>query len=133
MENPSSSSWVYIHPADLDYCPSSSMNPYIHVVPAEDPQNKYGNDCLVFIKEGLKNFPIVHHQGWWYELYRNKKTNQPFLGPFRSEVYATNVEVTLTEESVDNQNKSEPEEDDEPEMNEGLHHTLVVIDPTGPG
>jgi len=88
---------VYVHPADLDYQPSSSTNPHIHVIPAEDPQNKYGSDCLIFSKEGLKTFPIVHHQGWWYELYRDKKTNWAFLGPFHSEVHATDIKVTPVE------------------------------------
>jgi len=54
---------VYIHPADLDYRPSSSTNDHISVVPADDLRNKYGNDCLVFNKEGVKTFPIVRHQG----------------------------------------------------------------------
>jgi len=107
-------------------------NPHIHIVPAEDLQNKYSNDCLVFIKEGLKNFPIVCHQGRWYELYCDKKTNRPFLGLFHSEVHATNIEVVPTEEPVDDQDESEPEEDDEM-RGEDLHHTLVTIDPTGPG
>ncbi len=66
---------MYIHPADLDYCPSSSTNEHIHVISAEDPRNKYSNDCLVFIKEGIKTLPIVRHQDRWYELYRDKKTN----------------------------------------------------------
>ncbi len=61
---------VYIHPTDLDYHPSSSTNAHICVIPAEDPQNKYSNNCLVFEK-GVKTFLIVRHQGWWYELYRD--------------------------------------------------------------
>ncbi len=93
--------WVYIHPADLDYHPSSSTNDHIHVIPAEDPQNKYGNDCLVFDKEGVKTFPIVRHQGRWYELYRDRQTNRGFLGPFRSEVHTTDTEVTPREGSAD--------------------------------
>ena len=99
----------------------------------EDLQNKYGNDCLIFVKDRLKNFPIVCHQGQWYKLYRDKKTNQPFLGPFHSKVHATDTEVTPTEGSADDQDKSEPEEDDEPEVDKGLCYTSVVIDPTGPG
>ena len=133
MASSSLSNQVYIHLTDLNYHPSSLTNPHIHIVPAEDPQNKYSSDCLVFVKEGLKNFPIVCHQGRWYELYHDKKTNQPFLGPFHSEVHATDVKVTPTEESADNQDKSEPEEDDEPEADKGLRHTSVVIDPTGLG
>ncbi len=66
---------VYIHPADLNYRPSSSTNDHIRVVLANDPRNKYGNDCLVFDKEGIKTFPIVRHQGQWYELYRDKQSN----------------------------------------------------------
>jgi len=99
----------------------------------EDPRNKYSSNCLVFIKEGLKTFPIMCHQGWWYKLYRDRKNNRPYLGPFRSKVHATNVEVTPTEESADNQGESKADEDDEPEADEGIHHTSVVIDPTGPG
>ncbi len=28
---------VYIHPVDLDYCPSSLTNDHIRIIPAEDP------------------------------------------------------------------------------------------------
>jgi len=34
---------------------------------------------------------------------------------------------------VDNQDESETEEDNEPEADEDLCYTLVIIDPTGPG
>jgi len=101
------------------------------VVPAEDPRNKYGNDCLVFNKEGVKTFLIVHHQGRWYELYRDRQTNQGFLGPFRSEVHATDVEVTPREDSKDEPEQDDTDEDDEPEPT--LRHASVVIDPTGLG
>src|SRR6266851_5637932 len=133
MASPLTSDQVYIHPVDLDYQPSSLTNPHVHIVPAEDPWNKYGNDYLVFIKEGLKTFPIVRHQGQWYELYCNKKTNQPFLGPFHSEVHTTNIEVTPEEEPADNQDKSKLEDEDRPKISKSLCHTLVIIDPTGPG
>ncbi len=129
--SPSTSKRVYIHPADLDYHPSSSTNAHICVIPAEDSQNKYGNDCLVFNKEGVKTFPIVCHQGWWYELYRDRQTNQGFLGPFCSKVHATDIEVAPREGSADEQEQDETEDDDEPEPT--LRHTSVVIDPTGPG
>ena len=122
---------MYIHPADLDYHPSSLTNSHIRIVPAEDPRNKYGNDCLIFDKEGVKTFPIVRHQGRWYELYRDRQTNQGFLGPFRSEVHAIDIEVTPREGSADEQEQSETEDDDKPEP--ALRYTLVVIDPTGPG
>ena len=122
---------MYIHPADLDYQPSSSTNPHIHIIPADDPQNNYGNDCLVFDKEGLKNFPIVRHQGRWYKLYHNRQTNRGFLGLFRSEVHVTDVEVTPKEGSADEQDDPDIEEDDEPEP--VLCHTSVSIDPTGLG
>ena len=79
----------------------------------------------------MKTFPIIRHQGWWYELYRDRQTNQGFLGPFRSEVHATDVEVTPREGSADEQEQDDTEDDNEPEPT--LCHTLVVIDPTGPG
>ncbi len=124
---------VYIHPADLDYQPSSSTNSHICIIPKKDPQNKYGNNCLVFDKEGVKTFPIVCHQGRWYKLYCNKKTNQAFLGPFHSEVHATDVEVVPTEGSADDQDKAETEDDNKPEASKDLHSTSVTINPTGPG
>ncbi len=133
MASPTTSDWVYLHLTDLDYRLFSSTNPHIHVVPVEDPRNKYSNDCLIFIKEGLKNFPIVCHQGWWYKLYHDKKTNQPFLGPFHSEVHATDTKVILVEETVDQQDESEPEDKDKPKASEGLCHTSVIIDPMGLG
>ena len=122
---------MYIHPVDLDYHPSSSTNAHIRVIPAEDLQNKYGNDCLVFDKKGVKTFPIVCHQGWWYELYRDRQTNRGFLGPFRSEVHATDIEVTPRDGSADEQEQDETDDNDEPET--ALRHTSVAIDPTGPG
>ena len=122
---------MYIHPADLDYRPSSSTNAHIRVIPAEDPRNKYGNNCLVFDKEGVKTFLIVCHQGQWYELYRDQQTNRGFLGPFHSEVHATDVEVTPREESADEQEQNDTEDEDEPEP--ASHHTSAVIDLTGPG
>ena len=81
----------------------------------------------------MKTFPIVRHQGQWYELYHDKKTNQAFLGPFHSEVHATDIEVVPTEESADNQDKSKTEEDDELEANEDIRSTQIAIDPTGLG
>ncbi len=126
-----SSERVYIHPVDLDYRPLSSNNDYIRVIPAEDPRNKYGNDCLVFNKEGIKVFPIVCHQGRWYELYRDKQTNQGFLGPFRSEVHATDVEVTPREESEDEPEPDNTDEEAEPE--DTLRHTQITLDPTSLG
>src|SRR6266851_4642406 len=132
MASPSTNERVYIHPTDLDYQPSSSTNPHIRVVPAADPQNKYSNDCLVFGKEGLKNFPIVRHQGWWYELYCNRQTNRAFLGPFCSEVHATDTEVEPIKGSTEDQVEEETE-DNEPSTGKGLHHTSVAINPTGPG
>ena len=71
MASSNMSEQVYLHLEDLDYQPSHSTNPYIHIVSVEDSQNKYRYNCLVFLKEGLKNFPIVCHQGQWYELYYN--------------------------------------------------------------
>jgi len=101
------------------------------VVPAEDPRNKYSNDCLIFDKEGVKTFPIVRHQGRWYELYRDRQTNQGFLGPFRSKVHATDVEVTPREDSADEQEQNDTEDEDEPEPTN--RHTSAVIDLTGLG
>src|SRR6266851_9113748 len=114
MASPSTSKWVYIHPMDLDYRPSSSTNAHIRIISADDPQNKYSNDCLVFNKEGVKTFLIVRHQGRWYELYRNKQTNQGFLGPFCSEVHVTDIEVNPREGSADEQEHDETEDNDEP-------------------
>ena len=123
--------WVYIHPADLDYRPSSSTNAHICVIPVEDLRNKYGNDCLIFDKEGVKTFPIVCHQGWWYELYRDRQTNRGFLGPFCSKVHASDVEVTPREGPADDSESNNTKEEDEPEPT--LHHASVVIDPASPG
>ncbi len=79
----------------------------------------------------MKTFPIICHQGRWYELYRDKPTNQGFLGPFCSEVHATDVDVTPREEPVD---KPEPDDsDEEDELESALRHTLVTIDPMSPG
>ena len=122
---------MYIHPADLDYRPSSSTNDHIQVVPAEDPRNRYGNDCLVFTKEGVKTFPIVRHQGRWYELYRDKKTNRGFLGPFHSKVHATDIEVTPREAPADDLESDDSDEEDEPECT--LRHTSITLDSTSPG
>src|SRR5216683_1157770 len=132
MASSTGSEWVYIHPTDLDYQPLSSTNTHICVIPSKDPRNKYSNNCLVFEKEGVKTFPIVHHQGWWYELYQDKKTNQAFLGPFQSEVHATDVEVIPTEGSVDDQDKSETDEDNKPEADQGIRCTSININPAGP-
>jgi len=124
---------VYLHLEDLNYQPSYFTNLHIHIVPVKDPQNKYGHDCLIFIKEGLKNFPIVCHQGQWHKLYRDQKTNRPFLGPLQSEVHATDIEAAPAEESTDNKDNSEPKDDNEPQIHNNLRNTLVIIDPTGLG
>src|SRR6266851_6283705 len=131
MADPPTNERVYIHPADLDYRPSSSTNTHIRVIPAEDPRNKYGNNCLVFDKEGVKTFLIVCHQGQWYELYRDQQTNRGFLGPFHSEVHASDVEVTPREESADESEPNDTDEEEEPES--ALHHTSITIDPASPG
>ncbi len=120
MASSSASEWVYPHLEDLDYQLLHSTNPYIHIVPAEDLRNKYGHDYLVFIKEGLKNFPIVHHKGWWYELYCDKRTNKPFLEPFHSEVHTTDIEAPVAEESADSKDKLDLEEEDELEPYDNL-------------
>ena len=104
---------MYLPLEDLDYQPSSSTHPHIHVISADNPRNKYRHTCLLFVKEGLKNFPIVYHQGHWYELYRTKDTNAPFLGPFRPEVHATNLQVDPTEEKTGSKDNPETETEDE--------------------
>jgi hypothetical protein len=124
---------VYLPLEDLDYQPSSLTNPHIHVISADNPRNKYGHTCLLFAKEGLKNFPIVRHQGRWYELYRTKDTNAPFLGPFQPEVHATDLQVDLVEEKTGSEDDPETETEDEPTQQDNLQSTSVVIDPEGPG
>ena len=124
---------MYLPLEDLDYQPSSSTNPHIHVISADDPRNKYGHTCLLFAKEGLKNFPVVCHQGCWYELYRTKDTNAPFLGPFRPEVHATDLQVDLVEEKTGSEDDPETETEDKPAQQDDLQSTSVIIDPEGPG
>ena len=102
------------------------------MISADDPRNKYGHTCLLFVKEGLKNFPIVRHQGCWYELYRTKDTNTPFLGPFRPKVHATDLQVDLTEEPTGNEDDPESETEDELTQQNNLQNASVVIDPEGP-
>jgi hypothetical protein len=124
---------VYLPLKDLDYQPSSSTNPHIHVIPADDPRNKYGHACLLFAKEGLKNFPVVCHQGRWYELYRTKDTNAPFLGPFRTEVHATDLQEDLVEEKTGSEDEPETKTEDKPVKQDNLRSASVIIDPEGPG
>jgi hypothetical protein len=111
---------VYLPLKDLDYQPSSSTNPHIHIVPADDPRNKYGHPCLLFVKEGLKNFPVVRHQGRWYELYRTKDTNAPFLGPFRPKVHATDLLVDPIEEKAGSKDDPETKTEDKPAQQDDL-------------
>jgi hypothetical protein len=124
---------VYLPLEDLDYQPSSSTNPHIHIISADDPRNKYRHTCLLFVKEGLKNFPIVCHQGRWYELYRTKDTNTPFLGPFQPEVHATDLQIDPVEEKAGSEDDPETETEDEPAQQDDLQSASVVIDPEGPG
>jgi hypothetical protein len=111
---------VYLPLEDLDYQPSSLTNPYIHVVPTDDPRNKYGHPCLLSVKEGLKNFPVVRHQGRWYELYRTKDTNAPFLGPFRPKVHATDLLVDPIEEKAGSKDDPETKTEDKPAQQDDL-------------
>ena len=111
---------MYLHLEDLDYQPSSSTNPHIHVISADDPRNKYGHTCLLFAEEGLKNFPIVRHQGRWYELYRTKDMNAPFLGPFRTEEHATDLQVDPVEEKAGSEDEPETDTEDEPVQQDNL-------------
>ena len=57
----------------------------------------------------------------------------PFLGPFRPEVHATDLQVDLTEELTGNEDDLESETEDKPTQQNDLQNTSVIIDPEGPG
>jgi hypothetical protein len=79
--------------------------------------------CLLFIKTGSRNIPVVCHQGWWHELYRDKSDNRPFLGPFRSEIHASDQVYQLTDEPAEETNvpgELDDNEDDTPDEEANL-------------
>src|SRR6266851_5316326 len=133
MANPSGSesqrTWLEVD--HLTYILSTISNPHIHFVEANNKQNKRHYDVLVYAPPSkAPAFAVIWYNNQWHECYSEAKTYQPFLGPIRVEVHATDVVVEI---QSDEPTAEESTTDDERESDMTFQYTPANIKISGPG
>src|SRR5216683_5768359 len=127
MANPSGSkskrTWLEIN--HLTYIPASILNPHIHFIEVNNPQNKRQYNVLVYAPPNkAPAFAVVWYNGQWHECYSKVKTYKPFLGPIRVEVHVTNI---AEESQPDEPAVEESTTEDEREADVTFQYTPAII------